>query len=164
MPSNDKHTAKLTSGVITHAIRQSWQGMWWIPQCRVGCGLGQDGERTMDLWGITSKRPYLHVAIEVKTSRSDYFRDLRQPLKQRRARLAANQFFFAAPSGILTAEDLPPWAGLIEVGPDPDAILPIKVATVVPAPWFDSSPPTWSFLAYLVRRFASTREGAANVI
>jgi hypothetical protein len=131
---------------IESAIKTQWVSHW-IRQCRVGCGYGEDGERTVDLWGISVKRPYLHVAVEIKVSRADFLRDVKQPLKQRRARLMANQFYFAAPSGVLTTADMPTWAGLVEVNDESN------VTIVVPAPWFDSSPPTWSFVASLVRRF-----------
>jgi len=137
----------MTAFDIISAVRKHIE-LLWLEQVRVGCGYGPDGERTMDLWGISPKRPFLHVAVEIKTSRGDFLRDVKQPMKQRRARLAANQFYFAAPAGMLTAADLPLWAGLIEVHPSGLA----RIA--VPAPWFDSSPPTWSFVASLVRRLS----------
>jgi hypothetical protein len=144
---------------IEAAIRKDFPLSYWIPQCRVGCGYGDDGERTVDLWGISVKRPYLHLSVEIKVSRSDYLRDIRQVLKQRRVRMMANQFYFGAPVGILKAADLPIWAGLIEVTEGGEA----KIA--VQAPWFDSSPPTWSFVASLVRRFEkAVYEPSPNVL
>jgi hypothetical protein len=134
---------------IEQAIRKD-PGYFWIPQCRVGCGFGDDGERTVDLWGISTKRPYNHLSIEIKVSRGDFFRDVKNPLKQRRSRMMANQFWFAAPVGLLTAADLPIWGGLMEV----DEFGNVRYE--VPAPWFDSSPPTWSFVASIVRRFSTS--------
>jgi hypothetical protein len=95
-----------------------WRGMLWFPQLRVGTGFGHDAERTMDLFGIQPLSPWDRICVEIKVSRGDFRRDIRQPMKQRRARLLANQFFYAAPKGLLTAEDLPTWAGLIEVDAD----------------------------------------------
>ena len=139
---------------IEAAIKADFWGYWWFPQLRVGCGQGDDGERTMDLWGISSKRPYPHIAVEIKTSRGDFTRELRSPLKHRRARLFANLFYFATPQGLLTAADLPPWAGLIEVSN--------KAIIAIPAPWFDSSPPTWSFVAHLARKFGAAASAASE--
>ncbi len=145
--------AEIVSAISTNPYDGKLRGMFWVPQCRVGCGFGQDGERTIDLWGITTNRPYWHTAIEVKVSRGDFSRDIRSPLKQRRARMMANEFYFAAPHGLLTASDLPIWAGLIEVRVTQEPVFN-QAFVSIPAPVFDSSPPTWSFVASLVRRFS----------
>ena len=152
---------KLTAKDIENIIVRGLYGLndiMWLSQCRVGCGFGADGERTMDLWGIATKRPYEHVAVEIKVSRGDFLRDIKRPLKQRRARLFANKFYFATPRGLLTANDMPPYAGLIEIGQFGESG-PVTAMITVPAPQFDSAPPTWSFVASLVRRFK--REGVA---
>jgi hypothetical protein len=132
---------------IEDAVRSALCDLYWLTEVRGGCGFGPDSERTIDLWGISTKRPNTHLSVEIKISRGDFRRDLKKPLKQRRARLVANQFYYATPAGLLKPSDLPPWAGLIEVSEDFNARIE------VPAPWFDSSPPTWSFVASLVRRF-----------
>ncbi len=137
---------------IESAVIDIFQDYCWFPQMRVGCGFGNDGERTMDLWGISPKRPFLHMAVEIKVSRNDFTRDLRSPLKQRRTRMLANQFYYAAPQGILKPEDMPIWAGLIEVADRDFMGNPGFSAGIThPAPWFDSSPATWSFVAHLAR-------------
>ena len=142
---------QIDADAISAAIEADFEGLLWLRQCRVGCGFGADGERTMDMWGISCKKPHLHIAVEIKISRDDFRRDLRSPLKQRRARMLGNQFYFAAPNGLLMADDLPIWAGLIEVLVS--EVVGRNIANiVVPAPYFDSSPPTWSFVASLVRR------------
>ena len=147
----------MNAAEIEQAVREDASVTYWISQCRVGCGFGEDGERTVDLWGISVKRPYFRMSVEIKVSRGDYLRDLAKPLKQRRARLMANQFYFAAPVGMLSAVDLPPWAGLLEVSD--------RSQVSVPAPWFDSAPPTWSFIASLIRRFEkAVYEPSENVL
>jgi hypothetical protein len=139
-----------------------WRGMLWFPQLRVGTGFGHDAERTMDLFGIQPLSPWDRICVEIKVSRGDFRRDIRQPMKQRRARLLANQFFYAAPKGLLTAEDLPTWAGLIEV----DAARKYGefgfIEVPVPAPRFDSAAPSWRFLAVFARMAAKQgKDGAA---
>jgi len=136
----------MTREEIEKAVREAFCDMYWLSEVRGGCGFGADSERTIDLWGISTKRPNLHISVEIKVTRSDFIRDQKQPLKQRRARLMANQFFYATPEGLLAATDLPPWSGLIEIKEG-------EATISVPAPWFDSSPPTWSFVASLTRRF-----------
>lgn len=136
-----------------------WKAMIWLPQCRVGVGFGEDAERVMDLWGIQVSKPWTRVAIEIKVSRGDFRRDVANRLKQRRARLLVNEFYYAAPVGLLTPEDMPEWAGLIEV----KSILGADFCAGIrfPAPWFDSSAPTWRFVAAIARR--TNREAGVAV-
>ncbi len=143
----------VSAKIISEAIRAYFQDYFWFTQLRVGCGRGPDGERTMDMWGITCERPFKHVTVEIKRSRSDYRVDVTSPLKQRRARLLANEFYYAAPQGLLTPKDLPPWAGLIEIRPHycPTYEGHMEATLTTAAPWYDSSPPTWSFVANLIR-------------
>jgi len=144
--------------VIDQEVRRRFSDFYWQSELRVGCGFGADGERRMDMWGISPKRPFNHIAVEIKRSRSDFRVDVKSPLKQRRARLFANWFYFAAPSGLLVPGDLPPWAGLIEISTCSSPLYGEYCSHLThPAPWFDSSPPTWSFVAHLVRTLGSKR-------
>ncbi|OHB80872.1 MAG: hypothetical protein A2W31_11490 [Planctomycetes bacterium RBG_16_64_10] len=144
----------MTANDIEQAVRRMdcWQAMIWLPQMRVGTGHGGDGERTMDLWGIEPSGRNRRVSIEIKVSRGDFFRDVSNRMKQRRSRMLSNEFYYAGPEGLLTADDVPQWAGLIEVGTEADGRLYGR--HVIPAPWFDSSAPTWRFVASLARRVA----------
>jgi len=55
-------------------------------------------------------------AIEVKVSRSDFTRELRNYEKSRPwVEGLCNRFAFAAQEGIIHEEDLPPWASLIVI-------------------------------------------------
>jgi hypothetical protein len=125
----------------------------WLRQLRGGTGWGPDGDRTMDLWGIHDGKPWERVCIEIKVIRSDFRRDVADPIKQRRGRLVTNQFYYAAPPGTIPKNELPIWAGLIEIDETRRKI-------EVPAPWFDSSAPTWRFLAQIARTVA--RRGPAG--
>jgi len=53
----------------------------------------------------------------VKISRGDFLRDVKDPAKHSHARLFSDLFYYAAPRGLLKIEEIPDWAGLIEVGP-----------------------------------------------
>lgn len=155
----------MTADEVEHAVRnmRAWGKMIWMRQMRVGSGFGDDGERTMDLWGIESDRRCRRVSIEIKVSRPDFRSDVKNRMKQRRARMLCNEFYYATPGGLLTHDDIPQWAGLIEIMPittrgqrwwgAPGATVFGKVT--VSAPWFDSSAPTWRFVASLARRIAA---------
>jgi hypothetical protein len=101
----------ITGSLIRQEVFCGIRGLIWLPQQRMGCGYGNDFERTIDVFGISTHKPWTRVAIEIKLSRQDFCADTRQPLKQRRARMIANQFFYVTPPGLLDPEDIPIWAG-----------------------------------------------------
>lgn len=102
------------------------------------------GARRCDFWTISanSSAGFKARAYEIKVSRSDFRRDNHK--KQREARLFSDQFFYVVPSGLLAAEEVPDWAGLIEYR---DGAL----KTVVPAPCRDKSHPSWELVVSLIR-------------
>lgn len=61
--------------------------------------------------------PYERVAVEVKVSRGDFFRDTDE--KRAPWRLLAHRFVYAAPEGMLTPADIPSGCWLIEVSEHP---------------------------------------------
>lgn len=97
-----------------------------IPNCGAGCVMGE-----ADLISVTKAR-YVHE-VEIKRSREDFRRDFRQKedkhkaLEQgyRRVRewrsrpdetiVYANYFWFAWPEGLVNEDQIPEYAGLLEV-------------------------------------------------
>jgi hypothetical protein len=86
------------------------------------------------------------IAYEVKVSRSDFLREIREPRKRRAALRVSNQFFFVTPPGIAKAEEIPLECGLKEVQEDG------RLVTVVDAPFRDGLPASWHFFASFARR------------
>ena len=123
------------------------QHIIWLPQQRMGCGWGNDFERTIDVFGIATTKPNTRFAVEIKLSRSDFRADMRCPIKQRRARLISNKFYYLAPEGILTPQDMPLWAGLAIVK---DGVVRVEFE----APWQETSAPTWRLVAQLARELS----------
>ena len=144
---------EMTCLLCLHAHFSKAQGVTWLPQQRMGCGYGNDFERTIDVFGIATTKPWTRFCVEIKRTRADFLADIRQPLKQRRARLICNQFYYLAPKGVLAPDDVPLWAGLAEAYGKTDRFDP-HITIVTEAPWFDTSPPTWRFVAQLARRAA----------
>ncbi len=94
------------------------------------------------------------IAVECKTSRSDFLREIKNPLKRRAAMRVSNQFFFVAPSrDIIKPEEVPLDCGLMVLG-DYD-----RLVTVVKAPFRDGLPASWAFFAAFARRLQ--KEAAA---
>jgi hypothetical protein len=143
-----------------------------IPELRTGVGYGIDCERYIDLfafriWEGKKNHKFQRIAYEIKISATDFYKDITEPLKQRPAKLACNQFFYVAPAGVIPAKSLPLDCGLIEIGERREGnprneeeyryYLQTACQTTefysnikIPSPMFDYAP-TWSFCAALVR-------------
>jgi hypothetical protein len=108
------------------------------------------------------------VCYEIKTSRADFFCEMKNPLKRRVGLRYSNEFYFVTPSGLLDVSEVPVECGLIEIqvrstrmepssplGPDrfkyfaPEHQVYCRV--VVPAPWREIPGPTWQFVASMLR-------------
>lgn len=132
------------------------QENWAIfPEFRCGTGYARkpqsnDVESRIDLlavslWPSTGEGV---IAYEVKVSRSDFLSEIKKPSKRRPAMRYSNQFFFAAPAGLVKPTEIPYDCGLIEVSPAG------ACRVVVPAPWRDDFHPTYTFVASVCRRVA----------
>lgn len=145
----------LSTAQIEHAVTTSstWKlnGVIWFRELRVGTGFGAGKERLIDLWGIydTPSNAKRTVAVEIKRTKSDYYRDTNNPQKRRGALLHSNQFYYAAPYGIINPKSLPPECGLIQVGETgEDAFVTVE------APFEERFPPSWSFVMSICRQFS----------
>ena len=125
----------------------------WIgfPEMRVSTGYDR-GEQRIDYWEMNMYpgESYKRLGYEIKVSRSDFASELKRPQKRRPALMLCNRFYFIAPAGIVPLDKLPIDSGLIEVKRQPAGHLSIR--TVCEAPWLDTEPPPWGFVASLVRR------------
>lgn len=127
----------------------------FVEELRGGSGYGGDSERRMDAWAMHHhpSKGNKRVAYEVKVSRRDFLKDIKDPLKHRPALIFSNEFFFVAPKGMIKAKELPLFAGLLEVeetGSDnPD--YKHRLWPTIHAPWRDTVPPSWRFVVSLVR-------------
>lgn len=143
---------KIEAKTIIEALRKRHPKDQWafFPELRIGTGAGKDAEQRLDVWAIAywpSTQGIKRVAYEVKVSRSDFLAELKNPLKRRRALLLSNEFYFAAPKGLIGVSELPPEAGLVEVDPE----FRQGFHTLVAAPWRDIPPPSWRFVASIAR-------------
>lgn len=140
----------LDSKAIVQALRSRHLGDSWafFRELRVGTGYGSGAEQRIDAWAMNlwPSSGLERVAYEVKISRGDFLTELRKPQKRRFALLYSNYFYFAAPEGLIPAAEVPPEAGLIEIGLDGKPN--VKVAAIRR----DTPLPSWRFMAAIVRR------------
>ena len=152
-----------------------WHPIVWIDELRTKCGLG-GGERYIDLWGIRANADQgcTSYTFEIKVSRADFQRDLKQPSKQDGARALSNEFYFVTPPGLLKPEEIPDWAGLMEPTPGfkygvGTKMVPTwqwwsdrdpRLRVIKPAPATKKIEPTWPLVVSLLRR---ERDGFVTV-
>lgn len=111
------------------------------------------GARRCDFWTIApwQSKGYLAIAYEIKISRADFRRDTHE--KQREARLFSDRFYYVTPAGLLRPEEIPDWAGLIEIADG-------KKHTIVMAPLRDKDAPSWELIVSLLRNSGTVRRDA----
>jgi hypothetical protein len=131
----------LTEAVVTGLLRERHEnagngGGEWAFMAQVRNAAGFDASRTLDalamhLW--PSRGLVLH-AFEIKVSRSDFLREIKDPAKAEDACRLVEFFWIVAPKGVVRQGELPPTWGLIEVlgdGTDED---PWRLRTKTAAP------------------------------
>ena len=135
-------------------MHQERHGWLFIGEMRTGTGYGQFSEQSIDAWAIQAWGKRVgHIAIknlmrafEIKVSRSDAVRELRNPDKRWYAYAVSHEFYFVAPAGLFLVGELAEDDGLIELFHDGGLRVTKKAKIRSPMP------PRWSFVASLVRR------------
>lgn len=147
-----------TEASVTQAVIQARYPEPWLcfPQFKPGTGFGKWAEKAWDLFAFHPwpSGGYERHVVEVKVSRADFLRELKDPLKRRAGLFYSTQFWFAAPKGVVKdVAEVPIHCGLLEVERD-EFDLPVLSVTL-PAPPLPAMPPTWNFLAAAARRVLS---------
>ena len=146
MPSK---MSKINTEAIMKVLRRyaDRKKLIYFEEIRCGSGKAKDSRRRMDAYTIEPfpSKGNKTVAYEVKASRSDFTQELKKVAKQRPARLFSNEFYYVAPKGMIKIEEVPVWAGLMEVSETR------ALRTVVTAPFMERSGPSWRFVISLIR-------------
>lgn len=109
------------------------------------------GGQRIDFFAINCwhSKGYKAISYEIKVSRSDFLKELRQPYKRLYAERVSNECYFVAPKGLIKEGELPEGWGLIE---------PIRGARYlrVSSPAMKRKHAKWSvdFMVSLARRSA----------
>lgn len=144
---NDKEkTAKILDKLIYKYT--SWHRCNVVfPELRLGSGYADIAQRRIDLFIISAEKGNYTTAFEIKVSRGDFLKDIKDDLKQRGARLYSTNFYYVAPKGMIKPEEVPMWAGLLEYDFEED-----RFNTRIPAPLQNRNTPSWGLVCSLVRR------------
>ena len=153
----EKMTDKEKTETIYQALLEDYESddknlRDWITirEARCGTGYNFQNQRSFDFLAISSRAGNAVVVYEVKASRSDFLKDVKNPEKQKALRCFANLFYYIAPQGVIRTEELPPWAGLKELVYDSKGNRFVIVERAVP-PQQANFPPTWGFVAACIR-------------
>lgn len=145
---------------IERHLQRQHQKDIWFQELRLSSGFGMEGR--IDFLAINPgpSTGNKATAYEIKVSRADFRRDNHK--KQRGARLFSDQFYYIAPVGVIPHDEVPDWAGLIEVEWKatrlrPDPYLTFK--TPIRAPKRDKDSPSWGLVCSLIRN--AVRHGGA---
>ena len=153
----------MDSYTIIKALREQYPTKVWatFQELRIGTGYANgrghsDVEQRIDFWAMCMypSMGLERIAFEVKVSRSDFKREIAEPIKRRPALLNSNKFYFAAPLGLIKPDEVPTECGLVELDMEG------KLHYTIRAPHRDTPPPNFSFLASLARRAATAEEEA----
>lgn len=118
-----------------------------FPELRLGSGYSDISQRRIDLFMISSEKGNYTTAFEIKVSRGDFLKDIKDELKQRGARLYSSNFYYVAPKDMIKIEEIPMWAGLLEYDFETK-----QFQTKIVAPLQNRNAPSWSLICSLVRR------------
>lgn len=143
----------ITSEDICAELRKQHQKDIWFEELRLSSGFGWEGRIDFFALNVAPSTGNKCTAYEVKVSRADFRRDTHK--KQRGARLFSDFFFYVAPVGVIPHEDVPDWAGLIEVewktrkwgSKEPY----LAMSKTIPAPKRDKDQPSWGLVTSLIR-------------
>ena len=118
-----------------------------FPELRLGSGYADISQRRIDMFMISSEKGNYTTAFEIKVSRGDFLKDIKNDLKQRGARLYSTNFYYVAPKGMIKKEEIPVWAGLMEYD-----FAEKRFSTPIPAPLQSRNMPSWGLICSIVRR------------
>ncbi len=136
-------------------VLPEWQ---FVRELRCGTSPGRWVGARLDAWAISAwqSKAWRRMTFEVKVSKGDFAAELKEPIKRRAGLMLSNLFYFVAPEGVIDPAKVPVECGLVEVW---KGRYGLELRKKVPAPWRDSRPPSWAFVASLVRRLV--KEGKA---
>lgn len=151
----------MTADFILEALREhyaqaKWKGQWaFFKELRVETGYGaKGGERRVDgyVLNLWPSKKFESSTFEVKVSRADFRKELKQPEKRWPGMAISNTFYFVTPPGLISERELPELCGLIEVDDD------MNVKRIKRAVYRMKMGPSWGFMASICRRVALSED------
>lgn len=115
------HADGITANIIKRLLRQRHvdANQWaFFPEFIPGIGYSSVGSDTrLDAWAMNvyPSGGYTTIAYEIKVSRGDFLREMKDAHKRDWALTFTDEFYFVAPRHLISPKELPPNCGLVEV-------------------------------------------------
>ncbi|CAM2175512.1 MmcB family DNA repair protein [Burkholderia latens] len=139
---------------VKAALRARFRAPEWALFFEVSDATGAQKNRwadavVMNLW--PSRGLAIH-GMEIKVSRSDWLRELKDPAKSAAVQRYCDHWWIIAPAGVIKDGELPPTWGHYEIRPGG------TLHEITAAPTLESEPVTRPFVAALMRRASAADE------
>lgn len=144
---NDTEKTETILRALSHHLTSWGRCNVIFPELRLGSGYNDISQRRIDLFCISAEKGNYTTAYEIKVSRGDFLKDIKDDLKQRGARLYSTNFYYVAPKDMIKPEEIPVWAGLMEYDFETKSF-----RKRIPAPLQSRNMPSWGLICSLVRR------------
>lgn len=149
----------VSAAEIREALRGVFPSPEWLLGFEVRNGAGFDANRSIDAQAINTwpSRGMEIVAVEIKVSRSDFLREMKDPSKAESGAAYADRIALATPKGLVKPEELPKGWGLIEVDDKGQGRWKIRADTKA------AKAPDRALLVTMMRAFSrASKAGAAT--
>lgn len=144
----------MNTAEINAALRARFCAPEWALLFNVGDATGTRQSRWADAVAMNlypSRGLEIH-GFEVKASRSDWLRELKQPAKSAPVQRFCDRWWIVAPPGTVADGELPPTWGLYDAKGG-------RITQAVAAPKLEAQPITREFVAAMLRRASEADEG-----
>lgn len=107
----------MTSQEVKAALLKRHPSPEWARFDELRDSAGFAAQRSFDLWVMNTwpSKGLKSVVYEIKVSRGDFMKEIKNPKKRESAEGLSNEAYFAAPTGLLKEHEIPEGWGLVEV-------------------------------------------------
>lgn len=177
MTAETSEESVITCEDVRECLRYRYGGRadWiFLEELRSGTGYDRLANGYMDGFAMNCypSKGFERIAFEIKVNKSDFYREIKKPMKRKVALLYSNRFYFVTPPGLLKPDQIPPECGLLELSEHIPSEWELRrpvgkhrkhdLKYAVEAPWRDTPPPSWSLVASMARSLQAQQREAAR--
>lgn len=155
-----------TADVLKHLEKKFANPQQYVAVTELRAAAGTKySQQAFDFWVMDCFPSNHHerTCFEVKVSRADFLKEIKDPRKRRMGLALSNRFYFIAPEGIVKIEEVPPECGLYELywtnveyswyrDAEQKIVEPYLIEKhTIQAPRRDPNGLSWAFVAALAR-------------
>ena len=145
----------ITEALRQHYAQRKFREQWaFFGELRLGTGYADISEKRIDAFvlNLWPSKNYRSISFEIKISRGDFKKEVKDPMKRYPGMMISNEFYFVTPPSLISVDELPEYCGLMEVNEES------KLVTVRRAVYRPKMNPTWNFISSICRRVIKQEE------